>query len=195
MGSTTAYRGTDKLTPAMKKRVELFMLKVKEAGIAVLITETYRTPERQKILYAQGRTAPGKIVTNTLNSNHVKGEAIDVAFLLGDKAVYSGDWAKLATIGKSVGLLWGGDWKSPDRPHFEFNHSFMEKKELKPWDENTYNFVKSIADTPDSLIQKVDEYLDLAESNPRLFAIRTLSTLIQQNPTLRAKYQAFVKNK
>lgn len=37
-----------------------------------------RTPDQQAGLYAQGRTAPGPVVTNTLNSNHLTGNAMDV---------------------------------------------------------------------------------------------------------------------
>lgn len=37
-----------------------------------------RTPQQQAQLYAQGRTAPGPIVTGTLQSNHLTGNALDV---------------------------------------------------------------------------------------------------------------------
>lgn len=37
-----------------------------------------RTPEQQAAIYAQGRTAPGPVVTGTLNSNHIGGKAFDV---------------------------------------------------------------------------------------------------------------------
>ena len=42
------------------------------------ILEAYRTPARQKELYAQGRTKPGPIVTYTLSSKHTDGLAIDI---------------------------------------------------------------------------------------------------------------------
>ncbi len=37
-----------------------------------------RSPQQQAALYAQGRTAPGPIVTGTTNSNHITGRALDV---------------------------------------------------------------------------------------------------------------------
>ncbi len=37
-----------------------------------------RSPQQQLALYAQGRTAPGPIVTGTPNSNHITGKALDV---------------------------------------------------------------------------------------------------------------------
>lgn len=51
-----------------------------KAGIKnIFITETYRSQERQKYLYAQGRTRPGQIVTWTLDSNHKSRLAWDIA--------------------------------------------------------------------------------------------------------------------
>lgn len=51
------------------------LIRVAERAIAIspidfFINEGVRTPERQKMLYAQGRTKPGPKVTWTLQSNH-----------------------------------------------------------------------------------------------------------------------------
>ena len=102
------------------------------------VIEGVRTPERQRQLYAQGRTAPGPVVTWTLKSNHFKqadgyGHAVDLL-----PAPY--DWkasgpfdamakAMLAAAKElGVGLRWGKDWDGDgvigekgegDSPHFE----------------------------------------------------------------------------
>lgn len=94
-----------------------------------ILTECYRSPERQNELYAQGRTKPGLIVTYKRGgeSNHNQGPptpAIDVAFLLADGSV---SWSglllsKFARLMKAADarVHWGGDWpKFKDRPHFE----------------------------------------------------------------------------
>lgn len=57
------------------KGVHPLMIKIARRAIEITeqdftVTEGVRTPERQRRLYAQGRTAPGDIVTWTLNSNH-----------------------------------------------------------------------------------------------------------------------------
>lgn len=108
-----------KLLPLVeRKSVELIRL-CKEAGMPIRITEGYRSLERQAQLYAQGRTAPGKIVTNAKpgESIHQYGCAFDVVFT---QTGYEGDWNKLGQIGKMLGFTWGGDFKSiKDRPHFE----------------------------------------------------------------------------
>ena len=93
----------------------------------VFITAALRGNEEQDKLYAQGRTAPGQIVTNARGgqSLHNYGLAFDVAFKTKTGSV---DWSpihfqRFAEIAKSFGLAWGGDWRrSKDFPHFEPPH-------------------------------------------------------------------------
>ena len=97
------------------------------AGLPI-ITECYRSPERQDELYAQGRSKPGLVVTykrgGESNHNKVPTPALDVAFLLADGSV---SWSglllsKFARLMKAADarVHWGGDWpKFKDRPHFE----------------------------------------------------------------------------
>jgi LAS superfamily LD-carboxypeptidase LdcB len=93
-------------------------------GLDVIVTEGLRSLERQQELYAQGRTKPGDIVTNAKpgQSNHGSGRAFDVIITKNGKAVDQKSlWNELGAIGKSVGLRWGGDFKSIyDPEHFEF---------------------------------------------------------------------------
>lgn len=105
--------------------IEMIKQAYKE-GIFVQITSGYRSFAEQNKLYAQGRTAPGKIVTNAKGgqSNHNYGLAIDYVLLSADgkKALWTVNekWRRVAQIGKSLGFLWGGDWKSfKDYPHLE----------------------------------------------------------------------------
>lgn len=90
--------------------------------ILLVITEGRRTLERQQKLYAQGRTAPGPIVTWTMKSRHLTGEAVDVGVLVDGVLVWPDDdalWERIGQLGEAAGLRWGGRWKKPDRPHFE----------------------------------------------------------------------------
>ncbi|MCY1094005.1 M15 family metallopeptidase [Bacillus safensis] len=105
--------------------IEMIKQAYKE-GIYVQITSGYRSFAEQNKLYAQGRTAPGKIVTNAKGgqSNHNYGLAIDYVLLSADgkKALWTVNekWRRVAKIGKSLGFSWGGDWKSfKDYPHLE----------------------------------------------------------------------------
>jgi len=89
-----------------------------------------RTWEEQAKIYAQGRTAPGKIVTNAKPgfSNHNYGIAVDMGvfkdgkYLDGSKPSEAEAFhRKAATIAEKYGIEWGGSWKSfKDYPHFEY---------------------------------------------------------------------------
>lgn len=114
------------LDPNFRPLALAFLQAAAEAGLDPRVTEGFRSPERQNELYAQGRTAPGPIVTNAKagQSRHNSGTAIDVVpGALIDTPNWSPDsplWSQLAEIGKEAGLEWGGDWKSiTDRPHFQ----------------------------------------------------------------------------
>lgn len=80
--------------------------------------------DTQQAIYEQGRTAPGKVVTNAKpgDSFHNYGLAFDVvprAYKSQPDWNPSGEaWGKIGVIGKRLGLVWGGDWTKPDKPHF-----------------------------------------------------------------------------
>jgi peptidoglycan L-alanyl-D-glutamate endopeptidase CwlK len=119
------------------------LVKVVERAIAIssqdfMVLEGVRTPERQRELYAQGRTKPGPKVTWTLTSNHFKqadgyGHAVDLV-------PYPVDWNTLskfdamadamrrASAELGIPIRWGADWDrdgkprekgESDSPHFE----------------------------------------------------------------------------
>jgi peptidoglycan L-alanyl-D-glutamate endopeptidase CwlK len=90
------------------------------------ITCTYRSPEEQLELYAQGRTAPGKIVTQLKSGskhNTNPSRAFDIAFQKDGKMYWDKKhFIRFAGIIKSINpaVKWGGDWKKfKDYPHFE----------------------------------------------------------------------------
>lgn len=120
-----AYRGFDKLTSDMQWRAQSFLKDAADQGFSVVVTETWRSQERQQYLYSLGRAQPGSIVTWTLQSKHILGEAIDIAFSNKGKITYDGDFEGLARIGEKNGLNWGGRWPTPDKPHFELNHNWQ----------------------------------------------------------------------
>lgn len=106
------------------------------------VLEGVRTPERQKALYAQGRTKPGPKVTWTLSSNHFVNARTGYGHAV-DLVPYPVDWEgpvrfpKFDAIAKAmfaaakaegVEIRWGADWDrdgkprergETDSPHFE----------------------------------------------------------------------------
>lgn len=129
---------------------ELFLellRRVRAQGIPLVVVEVYRSKERQRMLYAQGRTdeqlrargytqeeiqrarkagytSEKKRVTNVMNAGmHSKGRAMDCAFLVDGKLRYDVRdewWQAYGKTAKQLGLVWGGDWKMADRPHVEY---------------------------------------------------------------------------
>lgn len=118
-------RSLDDLIPPAKLRVQAFIALAKTKGIDLLVTSTYRDNASQDALYAQGRTAPGKIVTNAKGgqSFHNYRCAVDVVPLVNGKPVWDDKalWFQIGTLGESCGLEWAGRWKSfPESPHFQY---------------------------------------------------------------------------
>lgn len=113
------------LHPRVQNLARNFIHECEDHGITLLVTSTYRDAESQNALYAQGRTAPGKVVTNAKagQSFHNWRVAFDVVPIVNGKAVWNDDalWKKIGAIGQECGLEWGGAWKSiHDTPHFQF---------------------------------------------------------------------------
>ena len=119
---TQTCRDINELKPNAKLACQLLFQECYKAGIKdIFITETYRSQERQKYLYAQGRTRSGQVVTWTLNSNHTPRLAWDIA-VCPPKSLYDiSTLNKVGVIAKKLGIEWGGYWKSPnyDAPHFQ----------------------------------------------------------------------------
>lgn len=96
-------------------------------GIKIIITSGTRTYAEQDALYAQGRTKPGQIVTNARAgySSHNFQTAFDVTIFNGVTPVWeSPQYQTIGTLGKSLGLSWGGDWTSADEPHLYLKPSW-----------------------------------------------------------------------
>jgi peptidoglycan L-alanyl-D-glutamate endopeptidase CwlK len=123
---------------------------------------TLRTFAEQDALYAQGRTKPGKVVTNAKGgqSYHNYGLAVDIVLIrdmdgngsfetaswdtkLDADGDGQSDWMEAVAILKRHGWEWGGDWKFSDTPHFQktFGKNIRELLALyenKKVDSNNY---------------------------------------------------------
>jgi peptidoglycan L-alanyl-D-glutamate endopeptidase CwlK len=82
-----------------------------EGGARFRVTEGLRTPERQRQLFADGKS-------QTLNSRHITGHAVDVV-PLDDAGNVSWAWGlyfpladafRAAAIAEGVPVIWGGAW-------------------------------------------------------------------------------------
>ncbi|WP_440960530.1 M15 family metallopeptidase [Paenibacillus nitricinens] len=122
------------LQPVVKAATIALIERCYVRGVNIVITQGLRTIAEQNALYAQGRTKPGKIVTNAKGgtSYHNYGLAIDFALLLPDGKQVSwdfnrdgdgdkvADWTEVVQEAKALGFKWGGDFVSiKDAPHFQ----------------------------------------------------------------------------
>lgn len=98
-------------------------------GTPVVILELYRSPELQRVYVARG-------VSKTLNSKHLEGLAVDLAFLKdiqddGKINYMCEKWRILGGYWESIGGSWGGRFgdnplteiiEGWDCGHFEYKH-------------------------------------------------------------------------
>lgn len=130
---------TTQLYPPFFERAQKVVQQLFEAGKPYWVIEGCRSYERSDALYAQGRTAPGPIVSNARagQSAHNFGIAVDVV-LDGyiDRAGLQPDWRPesyipLGPVVRANGLIWGGDWVFKDRPHFQVP-TFITAADMEP---------------------------------------------------------------
>ncbi len=119
------------LHPALRTRGAALLELCSHSGLAILVTQGLRTWEDQDALYAKGRTIPpiGRKFVVTMakggQSYHNFGLAFDIVVLdsigKADWNTNHPGWRMAGSLGKSVGLEWGGDWKKfQDWPHFQY---------------------------------------------------------------------------
>lgn len=117
---------------------------LKDMGVdSVSIVETKRELATQMAYFSRGRMDPKYVKlmyaaaglytptdiecctvnTNTLNSNHLNGRAMDVCPVKDGKLWWDAPkdvWNLIGDIGEKNGFQWGGRWKDlPDCPHFQ----------------------------------------------------------------------------
>jgi peptidoglycan LD-endopeptidase CwlK len=116
------------LLPEVQPVARALVQKAALSGIRIKIISALRTFAEQDELFAQGRTKPGKKVTNARGgfSNHNFGIAFDVGVFEGNKFLPESVKYKAAgVLGSDLGLEWGGNWTTiVDQPHFQLRPSW-----------------------------------------------------------------------
>ena len=122
------------LDPAVQEVARRFLEQandsLKESGLTAKIISGTRSYAEQDLLYAKGRTTPGRRVTNAPggHSNHNFGIAFDIGLFRGKSYLpESHHYQRLGQIGKGLGLEWGGDWRRfTDEPHYQMRPNWAE---------------------------------------------------------------------
>lgn len=139
------------LHPDLQVKARQLIALAMEHGFIIQLSQTLRTKAEQDAIYAQGRTTPGKIVSNAPypQSLHCWGVAFDIVILdANGKATWdTAFYKKVGPLGISLGLEWGGTWTDfPDYPHYQlsgYKWSQLQKKYGNP-----SNFVQSWSNAP-----------------------------------------------
>ena len=120
----------EQLMPSLKVKAYQLIQQLSLQGIDVEVSQGLRTWAEQESLYAQGRTAPGKIVTNARpeQSWHTFGCAFDIDIVDGASIDWSGTspaWISAIQCGSGLGLTAGAEFRTfPDKPHFQLTGRF-----------------------------------------------------------------------
>lgn len=120
-------RDLDLLAPFFRDRLLDAMDECEHHGYSVMLFEGWRSPNRQLDRYAQGRTKPGKIVTNAgpWQSYHQYALAGDITFKTNTgQPSWDGPWDKIAQYFTSRGM----SQISFEDSHFELSAGLSVKE-------------------------------------------------------------------
>ena len=109
--STASCRDMALLEPAFRQKVMDLMAASSAAGTPLMVTETYRSSQRQTMLFNQGATQ-----LKTVGVHHY-GLACDFAKVVGGEPSWGGSWTFMQALCAAQGIVWGGDWGTPSQPH------------------------------------------------------------------------------
>lgn len=113
--STEQIRDMALLEPVTRIAVMAIIADAKEQGIDLMVTETYRSLDRQQLLYSQGASTLQQVGV------HHYGLACDFCKIVNGKATWDGDWTFLCLLAVKHGLICGYDWGHP-----ELHHTFQD---------------------------------------------------------------------
>jgi len=117
--------------PSLADKIRTLGEMLSQEGITIRVIQGLRTWAEQDALYAQGRTTPGKIVTNAKGGEswHNLGVACDCAPMNSDQTVdwnpAHPQWKRMEELGVSLGMVSGANWlRLVDAPHFQYTSPY-----------------------------------------------------------------------
>lgn len=108
------------LEPATRAAVQAVIDDAAAHGIKLMVYETYRSQERQVELFNQHASQLRNVGV------HHYGLACDIVKDINDEPSWKGDFSFLAALAKAHGLIWGGDWGTP-----QVHHSFHDNDHVQ----------------------------------------------------------------
>jgi hypothetical protein len=99
------------LEPVTRAAVQAIIADLAAKGVRVVIGETYRSRERQQLLFRKGATK-----LRTVGVHHY-GLACDLWIEANGEVDWHADYRVLGPAAKARGLVWGYDWGTPRARH------------------------------------------------------------------------------
>jgi hypothetical protein len=105
-----------RLTPEAAEAASILINACRTAGWPIYISSSKRTTDEQAKLVRAG-------LSKNPRSKHLTGQAFDIDCLgLSRNQIPDYFWTSVGPFGESLGLRWGGRWKTPYDPgHFELS--------------------------------------------------------------------------
>jgi len=114
MGFKLSKRSLANLEGVRPELIEVVNFAIQVTRIDFGVTEGLRTVDRQRELVASG-------ASQTMNSKHIKGHAVDLMAYIGTRASWElnlyddiADAMRLGALEVGVPLVWGAAWNVPD---------------------------------------------------------------------------------
>lgn len=99
------------LEPVTRQAVQNIIADAETAGTPVIAFETYRSDQRQQVLFNQGATK-----LRTVGVHHY-GLACDIVRVVAGEPTWKVDYSFLGPLAGKYGLIWGGNWGNPAVKH------------------------------------------------------------------------------
>jgi len=108
------------LHPTMRIAVQRIISDAKAEGHEMMLYESYRSTERQELLFQEGKTQLQHVGV------HHYGLAADIVYVVNGQPSWDGDFSLLGRLADAHGLIWGGDWGDPG-----VHHSFIDSDHVQ----------------------------------------------------------------
>lgn len=129
-------RSRDNLIGVQPQLVAVVERAIQITTVDFAVTEGLRTEAKQRELVAKG-------ASQTMNSKHLTGHAVDLVAFIGGRISWElnlydeiADAMRLAALEKNVGIRWGAAWNVPDIRHWNgtmeqaMNHYIDTRRKL-----------------------------------------------------------------
>ncbi len=99
------------LEPNFRAIIETIIADAATQRTTLIILQTYRSQELQELYFEQGATQ-----LKTVGVHHY-GLACDLGIEIGGQINWKADYSVLGRLADKHGVIWGGDWGTPNRSH------------------------------------------------------------------------------